>query len=235
MSAEQMPVSGAPTPDEVRTAVTHIVVSDTFKRSPQLSAFLRYVVDALLNGHCGRIKGYTIGVEVLRRDINFDPQLDPIVRVEATRLRRTLERYYQGPGAADRVMIEIPLGTYVPTFRYRPGEDVVRQRGPGFSRWPDLAAYFNRRGPAGALALATMSIGVMGAFALIFVPPLIAFGWAKAWRRALLLTVICGLLAYSAAFALALVLDQPFGPLLGLLLVTAGVCSALLRRLSGRE
>ena len=156
MSAEQMPVSGAPTPDEVRTAVTHIVVSDTFKRSPQLSAFLRYVVDALLNGHSGRIKGYTIGVEVLRRDINFDPQLDPIVRVEATRLRRTLERYYQGPGAADRVMIEIPLGTYVPTFRYRPGEDVVRQRGPGFSRWPDLAAYFNRRGPAGALALAAL-------------------------------------------------------------------------------
>lgn len=84
---------------------------------------------------------------------------------------------------------------------------------------------------AGALALATMSIGVMGAFALIFVPPLIAFGWADGWRRALLLAVSSGLLAYVAAFALALLLDQPFGPLLGLLLVAAGVCSALLRRL----
>ncbi len=87
---------------------------------------------------------------------------------------------------------------------------------------------------AGALALATMSIGVMGAFALIFVPPLIAFAWAEAWRRALLLAVVSGLLAYGIAFSLALVLDQPFGPLLGLLLVAAGVCSALLRSLSGR-
>lgn len=88
---------------------------------------------------------------------------------------------------------------------------------------------------AGALALATIDISVMGAFALIFVPPLIAFNWANGWQRALLLAVLCGLLAHVAAFALALVLDQPFGPLLGLLLVAAGVCSALLRRLLGHD
>jgi zinc/manganese transport system permease protein len=88
---------------------------------------------------------------------------------------------------------------------------------------------------AGALALATMSIGVMGAFALIFVPPLLAFGWADAWRRSLLLAAISGLLAYVAAFALALVLDQPFGPLLGLLLVAAGAGSALLRSFLKRD
>jgi zinc transport system permease protein len=88
---------------------------------------------------------------------------------------------------------------------------------------------------AGALALATMSIGVMGAFALIFVPPLIAFGWADGWRCSLHLAVGSGLLAYVTAFALALVLDQPFGPLLGLLLVAAGVGSALLRRLLGHD
>jgi zinc transport system permease protein len=80
-----------------------------------------------------------------------------------------------------------------------------------------------------------MSIGVMGAFALIFVPPLIAFGWADGWRRSLMLAVISGLLAYITAFALALVLDQPFGPLLGLLLVAAGVGSALLRRMLGHD
>jgi zinc transport system permease protein len=88
---------------------------------------------------------------------------------------------------------------------------------------------------AGALALATMSIGVMGAFALIFAPPLIAFSWADGWRRSLRLAVISGLLAYVTAFALALVLDQPFGPLLGLLLVAAGVGSALVRRVTGRD
>lgn len=86
---------------------------------------------------------------------------------------------------------------------------------------------------AGALALATMSIGVMGAFALIFVPPLFAFDWAAGWRRALLLSVALAVAAYVLAFALALLLDQPFGPLLALLLVGAGVASALGRRLLG--
>jgi zinc/manganese transport system permease protein len=88
---------------------------------------------------------------------------------------------------------------------------------------------------AGALALATMSIGVMGAFAMIFVPPLIAFAWADGWRRSLLLAVAGGLLVYVTAFALALVLDQPFGPLLGLLLVAAGAGSALLRSFLKRD
>ncbi|MBA4092795.1 MAG: ABC transporter [Candidatus Accumulibacter sp.] len=86
---------------------------------------------------------------------------------------------------------------------------------------------------AGALALATMSIGVMGAFALIFVPPLIAFGWAGSWRRALALGVAVGVASYVLAFGLALALDQPFGPLLALLLVAAGVASALGRRWAG--
>src|SRR6202011_835820 len=49
----------------------------------------------------------------------FNPQIDPIVRVEATRLRRTLERYYAGAGANDPIVIELPRGTYVPTFSRR--------------------------------------------------------------------------------------------------------------------
>ena len=76
-----------------------MIGSDVFSRSPQLGAFLRFVVEAVLHGKADRIKAYTIGVEVLRRDTRFDPQLDPIVRVEATRLRRAIERYYAGPGA----------------------------------------------------------------------------------------------------------------------------------------
>lgn len=86
---------------------------------------------------------------------------------------------------------------------------------------------------AGALALATMSIGVMGAFALIFVPPLMAFGWAGSWHRALAMAVLVGAGAHILAFALALVFDQPFGPLLALVLVSGGVLSALLRQRFG--
>ena len=109
----------APTPDEIRAALDHMLFSEVFSRSPQLGAFLRFVTEAVLHGKGDRIKAYTIGVEVLRRDPTFDPQIDPIVRVEATRLRRAMERYYAGPGEDDRIVIELPRGSYVPAFRRR--------------------------------------------------------------------------------------------------------------------
>ena len=71
-----------------------MAASEAFRGSPQLVAFLRYVVEATLRGEHDRIKGYTIAVEALGRAEDFDPQSDPIVRVEATRLRRAINRYY---------------------------------------------------------------------------------------------------------------------------------------------
>ncbi len=112
-----------PGPVEVRAQVERMTASDVFAKSPQLSAFLLFIVEAVLRGRGERLKGYTIGVEVLRRDINFDPQIDPIVRVEATRLRRAIERYYGGPGTADDIVIDIPRGGYVPRIRWR---DAIR-------------------------------------------------------------------------------------------------------------
>jgi tetratricopeptide (TPR) repeat protein len=108
-----------PTTEDIRATVERIIASDVFSRSPQLGAFLRFVAEAVLQGKSDRIKGYTIGVEVLRRDPSFDPQADPIVRVEATRLRRALERYYSGAGADDAIIVDLPRGSYVPTFRRR--------------------------------------------------------------------------------------------------------------------
>ncbi|HET7776263.1 MAG TPA: metal ABC transporter permease, partial [Azospira sp.] len=81
---------------------------------------------------------------------------------------------------------------------------------------------------AGVLALATTSVGVMAAFALVFIPPLAAAPWVRSWRASLLLGAVLGGVAHLLAFALALVLDQPFGPVLALLLVALGAGSALL-------
>ncbi len=113
--------NGEPPPDEVRAQVQRMTASDVFATSPQLAAFLLFVVEAVLRGHAERLKGYTIGVEVLRRDSSFDPQVDPIVRVEATRLRRALERYYAGPGVDDPIDIDLPRGGYVPRMSWRTG------------------------------------------------------------------------------------------------------------------
>ena len=83
---------------------------------------------------------------------------------------------------------------------------------------------------AGALALATTTVGVMAAFALVFVPPLVAFRWGQSWQQGLAVAAAVGMGCYVAAFALALILDQPFGPLCAILLVAAGAVSALWRR-----
>jgi TolB-like protein len=118
--------AGRPSAQEIRAALERVVASDVMRSSPQLTAFLRFIVEAVLEGNSDRIKGYVIAVEVLKRGAGFNPQIDPIVRVEATRLRRTLERYYAGAGAADPIVIALPRGTYVPTFTRRaaasPGE-----------------------------------------------------------------------------------------------------------------
>ncbi len=76
------------------------------------------------------------------------------------------------------------------------------------------------------LALATMTMGVMGGFALVFVPAWIAFRRARNWRNGLLLAAVIGVAGYGAAFLLALGLDQPFGPVLALLLIAVGLIIA---------
>jgi tetratricopeptide (TPR) repeat protein len=119
MASASTKQNGEPPPQEVRAQVKRMTDSEVFVGSPQLSAFLLFIVEAVLRGHGERLKGYTIGVEVLRRDPSFDPQLDPIVRVEATRLRRAIERYYAGPGTDDAVSIALPRGGYAPRIGWR--------------------------------------------------------------------------------------------------------------------
>jgi zinc/manganese transport system permease protein len=69
------------------------------------------------------------------------------------------------------------------------------------------------------VALATVSLGVMAAFALVFVPPLLAYRFGRGWRPGLMLAAVIGMVGYSAAFAVSLGFDQPFGPVCALLLV----------------
>ena len=109
--------NSAPTPDEIRKALRHILASPVFSHAAQLGAFLRFVVETALAGDSGYIKSYTIGVEALGRSESFDPKVDPIVRVEAGRVRRALSRYYATGDAVHAVIIELPLGGYVPVFR----------------------------------------------------------------------------------------------------------------------
>jgi hypothetical protein len=103
-------------PEAIHAALDRVCRSRPFAASPKLTSFLRFVVAAVLAGRGDRLKGYTIAVEALGRGEGFDPQSDSIVRVEAMRLRRALKSYYQGEGARDPVVIDIPVGGYRPSF-----------------------------------------------------------------------------------------------------------------------
>ena len=101
----------------VRTALGRVVASPALAKSPQLAHFLTFIVEETLAGRGDRLKAFTIATDALGRDANFDPQTDPIVRVEAGRLRRALEQYYATDGRNDPVAIDLPTGHYVPVFR----------------------------------------------------------------------------------------------------------------------
>ena len=103
-------------PDAVRAELDRIIASSQFDASARNRRFLQYVVEETLANRTERIKGYNIATEVFGRDPSFDPQTDPVIRIEASRLRRSLERYYLTAGVQDTIRIDIPKGSYVPTF-----------------------------------------------------------------------------------------------------------------------
>lgn len=104
-------------PSAIRAQLDRIVGSPEFRNSPRLKRFLTFVVEMTLEGKAERIKAYTIAIEALGRGPEFDPQIDPIIRVQAGRLRQALGRYYANAGRNDPVVIEMPRGAYVPSFR----------------------------------------------------------------------------------------------------------------------
>ena len=114
-----------PPADAIRATVERIVASPDFAASDRARRFLRYVVEETLSGRSERIKAFSVAVEVFGRDESFDPQNDPVVRIEAGRLRRALEHYYLLSGRDDPVIIDIPKGGYVPTFRFGAVEELA--------------------------------------------------------------------------------------------------------------
>jgi tetratricopeptide (TPR) repeat protein len=100
----------------VNEQLERILTNPPLVSSPSLCRFLRYVVEETLAGRGAEIKEHPLGVRVFDRGEDFNPRLDPIVRVQARNLRKRIEGYYAGPGAGDPIRIELPKGTYVPVF-----------------------------------------------------------------------------------------------------------------------
>ncbi|RDJ19822.1 hypothetical protein DWF00_04315 [Bosea caraganae] len=99
-----------------QAALEHLLAQPGFRASPRNKKFLRFVVEESLAGRGDRLKAYTIAVDVFSRGVNFDGMLDPVVRIEAGRLRQALASYYAEPGRSDPVRISLPRGGYEPLF-----------------------------------------------------------------------------------------------------------------------
>jgi TolB-like protein len=144
----------------VREQLERTLASAEFGASVRLKNFLRFVVEETLAGRAEQLKAYTIALEVFGRDPAFDPQSDPVVRIDAGKLRRRLDLYYLGPGRTDPIRIAIPKGSYVPTFSPQQGGDTADEAIAELL--PPYRRRWSRRGLAGlggltlaGLALAT--------------------------------------------------------------------------------
>lgn len=126
----------AVTPEEIRKQLEKLLASPQFARSERMCRFLRFSVEHALAGTGDQVKEYLVGVEVFDRAPDYDPRVDPIVRVEARRLRDKLKDYYKSAGKTDALLIEFPKGAYTPVFRTHSG---VKDETPAGSAAPQPA------------------------------------------------------------------------------------------------
>jgi TolB-like protein/Flp pilus assembly protein TadD len=150
----------------IQAQLEAVLANPLFARANRQSAFLRFAVTSVQEGQPEALKEHSIGVRVYGRRQDYDTREDPIVRVEAARLRAKLREYYEGPGAADVIRFELPKGTYVPRIlglaerREALLEDAARPRGLELS----APARWRRQSPVavgGAALLILTACGIL--------------------------------------------------------------------------
>jgi Tol biopolymer transport system component len=114
-----MAVRVPPDTSQVRAELDRILASDIFVRSDRLSAYLRFIVERTLAGEGDSLKEQVIAIELYGKPTDFNPAADPIVRVDARRLRDRLREYYATAPPTD-VVISVPKGSYTAEFTTPP-------------------------------------------------------------------------------------------------------------------
>ncbi len=160
-----------PAAEKVREHLRLVLSHGEFSASPQLAAFLTYIVEQKLCGAEDRIKAYSIATEALGRPSSFDAQIDPIVRVQARRLRQTLQVYYADPAADDSIRISLPVGGYIPE---------INETGKGQAAASPHSPWFASRMTLISLAVASVALVT----ALVASLPVLRETWAQmTWQK----------------------------------------------------
>jgi hypothetical protein len=163
--------------------VQRVTVSQTFQKSPRLTAFLLYVSEKALEHHPEEVTEQQIGVHVFGRPAGYDSGSDNIVRSQARQLRLRLEQYFATEGNGESATVVIPKGTYLPSFMERlAAEPIVRM--PGNLRSPALI-WISAIGVILAAICVWQAVALREAANLEQKPPSGAFGdlWSGVFKR----------------------------------------------------
>ena len=117
MAQQSSTIELAKDADKITEQLNRILSSKAFRQADRLKRFLSFIVEETVAGRGERLKEFVVGVEVFGKPESFDPRNDPIVRVQARRLRAQLARYYRDEAPDSELTIELPKGGYAPVFR----------------------------------------------------------------------------------------------------------------------
>ncbi|WP_299902437.1 hypothetical protein [uncultured Ruegeria sp.] len=156
--------------EEVRAALMRMLSHPEFSASERRRQFLSFVVEETLGGRSATLKGFTIAQAVFGRDESFDHKTDPVVRLEARRLRQDLDSFYVGPGAADPIRIAIPKGGYAPVFETTSSLPAHDAQLVGIDPPASSISFETPRSKTSVAAVAAFVLAVAAAVAWIFWP-----------------------------------------------------------------
>ena len=169
----------------VLAELDRILASELFVRSKRLSSFLKFIVDRTVAGQGDSLKEQVIALELYGKDALFDTAADPIVRVDARRLRDRLREYYAGAPNGG-VVISVPKGSYVPVFHGSGRADIAPGPiSPLIPARPDSVSIATAR--TGAIAPASTGMSVSGTWRVAVALVVLGFlGWGvtRLWNDA---------------------------------------------------
>jgi len=164
-------------PEAIRSQLAQILASPEFRSSQRCQEFLRFVVEQSLAGHAGGLKERTIGVEAFGRAADYETNLDGVVRIKASEVRKRLSLYYAGSGKAAKVAIDLPVGSYVPNFTARESSSNGSAEGRLKSSTAISADQVTRDGAAEHRAQSSLARSVLISVAAVAAVALSAYWW----------------------------------------------------------
>jgi hypothetical protein len=191
---------------EVREQLERILASPLFRNSKRYPNLLRYVVEQTLEGHASELKERTLGIEVFGKTPDYDTNVDPVVRISAAEIRKRIAQYYHDAGHEHEIRIDIPLGSYVPEFRY----PVVKEPP---SPKPDDAEPQNKPAPLTVMPSVVPPPSEQKPVLIVRQPPP-AVNWRKITGLALLAVLAIGALIWAKPWVRPSALDQFWAPML---------------------